>query len=212
MLERFQPIHSLSLMLAVLWIATPAYGTTTITFDSGGGETIFVLKDQTPYSESGYVFTTNDLMSIGDFGSGRVASQALSETTPTLIEMQSGSGQAFNLEGFQIVDLFLYDDDKTVFADTSAWVMTSSMSDKFFLDSARVYNFSGDPWEGLTSVSFGLELNGAVDLGDVELAAYMDLDNIRVSAVPIPAALPLFGSAIGLLALAGWRRARRRRV
>jgi hypothetical protein len=35
------------------------------------------------------------------------------------------------------------------------------------------------------------------------------LDNINVSAVPLPAALPLFATAVGGLALAGWARRRK---
>ncbi len=45
-----------------------------------------------------------------------------------------------------------------------------------------------------------LRVNDITDLSEIYL------DNISVNAVPIPAALPLFGSALGLMGFVGWKR------
>jgi hypothetical protein len=45
------------------------------------------------------------------------------------------------------------------------------------------------------------------DSGSKAENAYFD--NVQLSAVPIPAALPLFGTGLGIMGFVGWRRRRR---
>ena len=66
---------------------------------------------------------------------------------------------------------------------------------------------------------FDLTANGQAFLGVVDLAGisslvfsstneFVDFDNIRLAAVPVPAALPLMGTGLAVLGLLGWRRKR----
>ncbi len=50
--------------------------------------------------------------------------------------------------------------------------------------------------------------NDVVSVSWLQVGPYHQFDNVSVSAVPLPAALPLFAGGLGLLGLLGWRRKR----
>jgi len=88
-------------------------------------------------------------------------------------------------------------------ATDSLSLIFGSLIDTFFKDSA-------DPFETITRiVTIGVSstLSFAAPGTDTDNIGII-LDNVSVSAVPLPAALPLFATAVGGMGLLGWRRRR----
>ena len=65
-------------------------------------------------------------------------------------------------------------------------------------------------WEQETLTFTALGPSTLISLtGDFAQYGYIGLDNVSVTATPLPAALPLFASVLGVLGLLGWRRKRK---
>ena len=114
--------------------------------------------------------------------------------TPFEIIMQSNTSEPFNLDGFSFAPLFALSiaDGSQVLTVTGRKTDGSIVSDTFqFPNGGALLDIS------LASSMFG-------NLESVVFSStsfWFSLDNIRVSEVPLPAALPLFLAGIGGLSL-----------
>ena len=60
----------------------------------------------------------------------------------------------------------------------------------------------------ILSRTFSISFYALHDAGDFQPGGRLYLDNFKIVATPIPAALPLFATGLGVLGLLGWRRKR----
>lgn len=77
-------------------------------------------------------------------------------------------------------------------------------------ESPSTYLFSSD-YLNLDQLIIGALLPNTAVIGgfcDGLPCGHFNIDNVELSAVPLPAALPLFSAALGLLGFLGWRRRR----
>ena len=121
----------------------------------------------------------------------------------TALTLTAAGGQAFNIESIDISELLFRGGVTQInFFGTKA-DGSPDLNLSFWLDGEfgnQTISFIG--WNNLSSVSWGR----ASIFGDGG-----QYDNIVVSTVPVPAAAPLFGSAIGLLGYLGWRKRKQAR-
>jgi hypothetical protein len=174
----------------------------TIGFD--GGPTYFGLET---YGEDGFTLTSNvpdgtlidnDNLVRGNLGSPGTGtnSQALfwgQNATTSTITLADNLGGVFNLVSFDASSLANAAGSLSVVGTlfgggTVSQVLTLSSS-------LSTYNVTG--LDNLVSVAFSF--NGATSVSPY------DMDNINLNVVPVPAAVWLFGSALGLM---GWVRRR----
>jgi hypothetical protein len=134
---------------------------------------------------------------VGSNASGRFLSfcqfNSLSEADCSM-EIQHSAGETFSLNSFDATD-FVHDNE--VLELTGFLAGGGSLSATFIL-TYEMQTFSVG-WNGLIGISFA---NGTVMSPN---PAPQGIDNINVNVVPIPAAVWLFGSGLGLL---GWFRSR----
>lgn len=195
-----------ALALATLAGSVQASGTAvSINFDS----TLPTYFNTLTHQENGFTLTSNTPNStlidnnnlvrsnLGVF-SGGTNSQSLfwgENDAVSTLSLAQDSGLRFDLLSFDASSLYNAAGVLTL-TGTTAWGGTVQQVLNLSGTAISTYNFSG-----MTSlVSLDITYDG------IGLSAPFDLDNINMSAVPVPAAVWLFGS--GLAALIGWSRRR----
>jgi hypothetical protein len=179
-------------------------GAETIGFE----ETLPTYFGLSSYSEAGYTVTSNvpegtvidvnnDVRgNLGVFYGG-TDSQTLvwgENGTVSTISLANDLGKGFRLNSFDASSLVNLTGELTL---TGNLVLGGTVNQVVSLnDSLATYNFAGLG----TLSSLDISFDGSSYFGP------FDLDNINVTTVPLPAAVWLFGSALGML---GWARRRR---
>lgn len=139
----------------------------------------------TTYSEDGFTLTGSFFLNTNVAGGNPGPRMDVGTT----FSLGASDGSAFNLLGFDAREAILFDGGST-WRVTGIFDAGGSIIQDFNVSSSY-QTFTPSGFEKLTSVSFSPLTEGS-------LAAF---DNFEVEAVPIPAAVWLFGS--GLLGLVG---------
>jgi hypothetical protein len=142
----------------------------------------------------GYEFYTNAGFQIG---AGVPASTGLYYCPGCTAEMHTVSGGTFDLKSLDIA-IPLPDSGDNFISLTGYYVEGDSVNINLSLVGTDWTNFQfGEEWQNLHTLVFGASVGGGLNS--------VGLDNIVVTSVPVPAAVWLFGSGLGLL---GWMRRR----
>jgi len=167
-------------------------------------------SDPAQWTEHGFVLAASDTVDNGSFPGGVIAPGTGFAPSPasfgdrsllfcgtcgqaTFVLTQQ-EGQAFDLHSFDQTAAFPGGGD--VWTIIGNYAAGGTVSTNFITSGLRTATF-GSEWAGLESVTIIANTDGALDYR---------LDNIVVSAVPVPAAVWLFGSALAGL---GWMRRRK---
>ncbi len=108
--------------------------------------------------------------------------------------------------GFTVTELTYYDQGNGAFAETNllaTHVFNGPLTNSTFDVTNSTIDLSG-PYYSLTSKFI---ISAGENLGSVQLGI-----DIRTAPVPVPAALPLFASGLGVLGFAGWRKRKKAKL
>lgn len=145
---------------------------------------------QTAYYEDGYVLRASSNSSGVHFGDAQGDNDRFGWHTggdnPSILSwtLRRVDGSAFDVNGFRLGGLHSGDDMTVRNSNGGAWSLGSGH-----------YNTTSSTWSNVSAVRFTL---GRGEEGWI--------DNIRVNAVPGPAALPLAATGLALFGFLGWRR------
>jgi hypothetical protein len=163
------------------------------------------------FEVDGYTDFTDETIVTSLLGSPAAACQTTTNydaTSGCRITLQRTDGRAFSLTSLNLFVSNEYYDGNGLNLDYLTWVNVfatkadgGSVSEAFsVLDGDPIGGYSPGPdteylsasfnsdWSNLTSVTFNVSVDGGT--------SYLNLDDIVVSVVPIPAPLVLFGSAL----------------
>lgn len=203
-----------TLAIAILAVAaSPSVaGAATITFDhsvaAAPGDPFSNLQDHgSLYSEAGFSFANNGgIQALFSWANGSAFDADISATSATLAidypqtttTLTRNGGGAFNLDRIDIADVY----NNGSFSGIMNYAYT------LVGGGGGTGSFSVDALVGLQTADLGLSGLRSFSFTATEDLRWVQIDNVEVSAVPIPAALPLF--AASLLALCAWARGRAR--
>lgn len=221
----FLSIKILTITLIAMAYVVPA-NAVVMNFDgletSPFGGKAFVI----PYSENGLAISITEGANMYAYGEGWQSGRGTSNGSTVVgllgdgaeLTLSAVGNKLFSFVSIDLAEFFLVDD----------WAAVDRAKDVFFLG-----NFDGggtislavtldtlgdgpggiDDFETVLFSSLWANLS-SVKISALPVGAYLSLDNITaninsVSAVPVPAALPLFGTGLALLGFMGWRRKRK---
>lgn len=186
---------------------------TTITFDHSvaavPGDPFSNLQNHNSlYSEAGYGFANNGgIQALFSWANGSSFDADASATSATLAvdypqtttTLTRDGGGAFNLDSIDIADVY----------NNGSFSGVLNYAYSLFGGGGGNGSFSVDALVGLQTASLGLSNLLSFSFTPTEDLRWVQIDNVQVSAVPIPAALPLFAVGLGAFAGSRGRKARR---
>src|SRR5262245_11172215 len=193
---------------ALAWLsfclAGPAQGLTT-TIDAGqtvtstpGAVTFFdfdAIQDTSIGTFSGGVMNAGTLGPNGNWISAfRPTGIGTAEVTLTLVNPVTYIGFEWGTpDVYNRVDVY-----------NGATLLGTFFGDPSFFPNPYFFNITAGPGEQITSLVMSFP-----DQSDPPKLCCFETDNYATLAAPLPAALPLFATGLGVLGLLGWRRKRR---
>lgn len=183
----------------LLGLGSATANATTLTFDLNPG------WYGPTHSEGGYVFSNSiaDPFAFLSWGNNQNDADT-SSSSATLMNGQLGTVTKMTASGGSSFKLHSMD-----FADTYNEGDPTDISFHFVFANGGILDrlVTLDAAIGLQTILFGLDNLSSVEWGT---ASWAQFDNITVvAATPLPAALPLFASAITAIGFAGWCRRKR---